>query len=314
MIRSMTGYASTRLEWAGESYQIEMKSLNHRFLDLKLRMPRDFIRFEPEIRARIEAKIKRGALDVWIERQGQSKSESAFHYSEERARMAFGVLNRIRDQFQIREEVRLQDLVSFPEVISKNPPAGDSGVSGGSATLEVSPEMKAALEGALSAALQSLVEMKLAEGARLKTALLAMVLSLKEAHARLLTQRDLIRTRAREKTQKRIEQCFDAYPTGDEKLRALIETRVAQEISYILEKLDVEEELTRFIGHVHAIEQELSGQRDQGVGKRLDFLFQELNREINTLGNKSQDLEISKEVIELKMKVEQMREQSLNLE
>ena len=91
-----------------------------------------------------------------------------------------------------------------------------------------------------------------------------------------------------------------------------METRIAQEISYALDKLDVEEELTRFKGHIDQIETLLT----QGghVGKKLDFLFQELNREINTLGNKAQDLDVSQDVISLKMWVEQMREQSLNLE
>ena len=172
--------------------------------------------------------------------------------------------------------------------------------------------MKTELETAVDQGLDALLQMKRSEGARLKDALIEIVQNLESARERLLKQREVIRNRAKEKVRKRIEVCFEAYPTEDERLRALMETRISQEISYVLEKLDIEEELTRFIGHVRAIRDLLAS--GGAVGKRLDFLFQELNREINTLGNKSQDLEISKEVIELKMWVEQMREQSLNLE
>jgi uncharacterized protein (TIGR00255 family) len=172
--------------------------------------------------------------------------------------------------------------------------------------------MKVEIETAVDQGLDALLQMKRSEGARLKNALMEIVQNLETARERLLKQREVIRNRAKEKVRKRIEVCFEAYPTVEERLRALMETRISQEISATLEKLDIEEELTRFIGHVRAI-QDLLGSGG-AVGKRLDFLFQELNREINTLGNKSQDLEVSMEVIELKMWVEQMREQSLNLE
>jgi uncharacterized protein (TIGR00255 family) len=154
--------------------------------------------------------------------------------------------------------------------------------------------------------------MRKAEGGKLRDALLSIMSLFRGSYTKFLGLREEIRGRARDKIKKRIEQCFESYGTTDEKLRALMETRIAQEISYALDKLDVEEELTRFKGHIDEIEKLL---RVGGpVGKKLDFMFQELNREINTLGNKSQDLGVSQEVIELKMWIEQMREQSLNLE
>ncbi len=304
MIQSMTGYASTRFESGGDVFKLELKTLNHRFLDLKIRMPRDLAPFEAGLKSLIESKLKRGSVDVWIERQNSQKPENQVHYNESQAGLAFQLLNRMREQFKIREEVSLRDLVSFPDVLGK---------SGADARDETTlQKMKSEIEVAISTGLDFLIEMKRSEGTRLRDALLQILQNLEDSRERLLRQRDLIRARAKEKVRKRVNLCFEAYPTSDERLRALLETRIAQEITYALEKLDIEEELTRFIGHVRATRELLAA--GGAVGKRLDFLFQELNREINTLGNKSQDLEISKEVIELKMWVEQMREQSLNLE
>jgi uncharacterized protein (TIGR00255 family) len=304
MIQSMTGYASSRFEAGGEAFKLELKTLNHRFLDLKVRVPRDLAPLEPALKTLVESRLKRGSVDVWIERQNASKSESAVQYNPSQARVAFEVLNRIREEFAIRDEIGIRDLINFPEVLSKTSQEGRD-----EAALKT---LWNEMEGALQAGMDSLLQMKRAEGARLADALLAIVRSLEESRERLLEQRDVIRLRAKEKVRRRIEMCFEAYPTGEERLRALLETRISQEITYALERLDIEEELTRFQGHLHAIRELLES--GGAVGKRLDFLFQELNREINTLGNKSQDLEISKEVIDLKMRVEQMREQSLNLE
>ncbi|MBU6154458.1 MAG: YicC family protein [Bdellovibrionales bacterium] len=304
MIHSMTGYASSRFESGGDGFKLELKTLNHRFLDLKIRMPRDLAPLEPSIKALVESRLKRGSVDLWIERQSSSKGDATSLYNEPQARVAFEALNRMREQFGIREEIGIRDLISFPDVISRPMPEGKD-----EAALQ---RMRLEMENAVASGLESLIRMKQAEGGRLAKALLGIVQGLEDSHQRLLQQRDVIRNRAKEKVRRRIELCFEAYPTVEERVRSLLETRISQEITHALEKLDIEEELTRFHGHLLAIRELLEA--GGAVGKRLDFLFQELNREINTLGNKSQDLEISKEVIDMKMRVEQMREQSLNLE
>ena len=308
MIVSMTGFASRIFTHGEETYKMELKSLNHRFLDLKVRIPRDLAPFETPVKAALEAGIKRGSIDLWIERQsgtkGDGKSDAGFRVDEERARSAHASLESLRVRLGLQEPVTLRDVISFPEVVIR---AGAE---------ERDSAQLAALESRLLAELGQLIrdltDMRKSEGGRLQEALLAIVAGFRESHGKFLMLRDEIRNRARDKVRKRIEQCFEAYPTSDERLRALMETRIAQEISAVLDRLDVEEELTRFKGHIDAIETLLKN--GGAVGKKLDFLFQELNREINTLGNKSQDLGVSGEVIELKTRIEQMREQSLNLE
>jgi uncharacterized protein (TIGR00255 family) len=305
-VRSMTGFASGTFSVGESAYKLEIKTLNHRFLDLKLRIPRDFGPLEALLKGAVESRLSRGTVDLWIERVGTpgQRPEALINLNETLAERAFEALNRLRERMGIQKPVEVSDLLAIPELFSKQ--------SSEEKTPEQQEQLKQALQNSLEEVLARLLHMRQEEGARLKTALLAIVTELGATHERLHAHRDAIRSRAAEKIRRRIEQCFESYPTSDERIRALLETRVGQEISYALEKLDVEEELTRFRGHVQAVEELL--RKGGSVGKKLDFLFQELNREINTLGNKSQDLEISREVIELKIKVEQMREQSLNLE
>jgi uncharacterized protein (TIGR00255 family) len=305
VIHSMTGFSTRTVNVLGEPYKIELKSLNHRFLDLKLRIPRNFYAHEAQIKSLVEQKINRGSVEVWIERQNAGKNETLFRVNEALAEGAFKSLNELRHKFRISDEVSLRDIVSFPDVIEK---------SGGALELDADDAKVFATEilNSLREGIESLSDMRAQEGSKLRDALLHIVSELKNSHGRLLAARSQLQKAAQIKIKKRIEQCFEAYATSDEKLRALMETRIAQEITYAMEKMDIEEELTRFVGHVQQIEALL---KTGGlVGKKLDFMFQELNREVNTLGNKAQDLGVSQDVIDLKMKIEQMREQSLNLE
>ncbi len=304
MIHSMTGFATRSFSFQGETYKIELKSLNHRFLDLKIRMPKTFGVFEPSLKALVESKLKRGSVDIWIERTSTGDADSQIKINEKNAHAAFKVLSELRHQFQIEEAITIRDLVSFPDVVEKN--------AGVILTKDEEASLSHELKHHLSHALDDLIKMRSQEGEKLRTALLSVIAQFKKAHGEFIQMRDQIQERAKTKIKKRVDQCFEAYGTIDERLRALMESRIAQEISYTLEKLDIEEELTRYKGHVDQIEEllKLGGQ----VGKKLDFMFQELNREINTLGNKAQDLGVSQEVISLKMWIEQMREQSLNLE
>lgn len=303
-ILSMTGYASRTFSYLDQNYKIELKSLNHRFLELKLRTPREWSSFETSLRSLVESKLKRGSVEFWVERVSIGGAANEIQVNLKQAEYAHQLLSDLSLRFNLSEKVSLRDLVTFPEVVGK----GNSV----SLTDEQLGQLKTLLLDEGAKALDDLVKMRGQEGAKLQTALLAIVEQFRLAHGRFVALRDQIRKRAQEKIRKRIEQCFEAYSTPDSQMRALMETRIAQEISYALDKLDIEEELTRFIGHVTEIEKILKA--GGHVGKKLDFMFQELNREINTLGNKAQDLEVSQDVISLKMWVEQMREQSLNLE
>ncbi|MBS1960118.1 MAG: YicC family protein [Bdellovibrionales bacterium] len=306
MIASMTGYASRVFNFQGVLYKIEIKSLNHRFLELKLRTPREWMPLETTIRSFIESKVKRGSVEMWIERAHDAHNQVACEIQINGAQVehAFKQLTEVRKRLRLEEPITIRDIMTFPDVIAKGvvTPIADDALD------DLSEVITEELDGAI----KDLVAMRSSEGIKLQKALLIITSQLKKTYDKLIGLRTQIQKRAQEKVRRRIEQCFEAYSSVDAQMRALMESRIAQEIAYSLEKVDIEEELTRFKGHVEAIEKLL---RDGGpIGKKLDFLFQELNREVNTLGNKSQDLDVSQDVILIKTWIEQLREQSLNIE
>ncbi len=305
MICSMTGYATKMFHYNGENYKIEIKSLNHRFLDLKFRMPKEWASIETSARALFESKMKRGSVELWVERTNDSKKDSLdIKINIPQAEKAMELFRELQRKFKITDPISLKDLITFPDVIVKHtsPYLSEESIT----------ELREMFMDELSVALDDLVKMRAQEGEKTKRAMLMVLENFKNTHLRFLNLRVQMQKKAQEKVKKRIEQCFESFTTPDAQMRALMETRIAQEVSLTLDKMDIEEELNRFRGHVDQIEHLMS--IGGLIGKKLDFMFQELNREVNTLGNKAQDLDISHDVIELKTWLEQLREQSLNLE
>ncbi len=301
----MTGYASRLFYYNGENYKIEIKTLNHRFLELKFRMPKEWVSIESSVRTLFESKLKRGSVELWVERTSDSKRDvNEVKLNLPQAEKAMELYRELQRKFKITEPVNIKDLISFPDVLSKPsaPHMSDEAVA----------DLKEVFLEELSIVLEDLVKMRSQEGEKIKKSMLGVVDNFKKTHLRFLNLRIQMQKRASEKVKKRIEQCFESFTTPDAQMRALMETRIAQEVSLTLDKMDIEEELNRFKGHVDQIEHLMS--IGGLIGKKLDFMFQELNREVNTLGNKAQDLDVSHDVIELKTWLEQLREQSLNLE
>jgi uncharacterized protein (TIGR00255 family) len=305
MICSMTGYASRLFYFNGENYKIEVKTLNHRFLELKFRMPKEWVSLEASVRTLFESKMKRGSVELWVERANDNKNNGTeIKVNIPQAEKAMELFREIQRKFKITDPVTLKDLLGFPDVITK-PTAPHL-------SEEAIVELKEVFMEELSFVVDDLVKMRGQEGEKIKKSMMGVIEQFKNTHLRFLNLRVQMQKRAQEKVKKRVEQCFESFTTPDAQMRALMETRIAQEITFTLDKMDIEEELNRFKGHVDQIEHlmNIGGL----IGKKLDFMFQELNREVNTLGNKAQDLDISHDVIELKTWLEQLREQSLNLE
>lgn len=305
MICSMTGFSSKIFSFNGENYKIEMKTLNHRFLEIKVRAPKEWSVLEPVIKSAVESKLKRGSVDVWIEKAGDQKnSTNDVKLNIHQAEKAMAVFTELQKKFKITDPISVRDLINFPEVLSKPTSASLSD--------EMLSELKLVVAEEAGLVLAELVKMRASEGEKIRKSIVTVLEQFRNAHLRFLNIRINLQRKAQEKVKKRVEQCFESFTTPDAQMRALMETRIAQEIAFTLDKMDIEEELNRFRGHVDEIEHMMM--IGGLIGKKLDFMFQELNREINTLGNKAQDLDISHEVIELKTWVEQLREQSLNLE
>ncbi len=300
-VRSMTGFCSVEGSVGGHAYRLEMKALNHRFLDLKLRLPRELGTHELAVRQALQSRFSRGALEVKLERRAEATAETpAIQVNLPLARAYHEALSRVAAELRLPDGPRLRDIVAQPEVLSRG--------SAEAPAEELWPE----LERLIDAGVAKLTEMRETEGAHLAETLLAAMRENESAIARVSRRREECRSQYDARVRERVKAVFDAYPMAQESTQSVLETRVAQELAMLLDRTDVQEELTRFTGHVEHFRKTLAG--GGPVGRKLDFILQELNREINTLGNKAQDLSIGEEVVALKVRLEQIREQVMNLE
>ncbi|MCC7442089.1 MAG: YicC family protein [Bdellovibrionales bacterium] len=302
-IRSMTGFASVEGALRGRSFRAEIKALNHRFLEVKVRLPRALASCEQAARQWVQKRLARGAVDLKIEPiSGASQMATDWRINSQALEYYCGEMRKLARDLGVTSEIRVSELMQLPDAL----------VRAGEGESDLSAIEAAELEPLVQKALGSLLKMRETEGAALAQVLVKSLDQLAERSQRLRQLRETGRGRSQEQLGKKIRAAFEAHPVQGQGLQAAIESRVSQELALLLERTDVEEELSRLEGHLnHAREVLLSG---GPVGRKLEFLFQEMHREVNTLANKAQDLEMSSEAVEAKILVEQLREQSLNVE
>jgi uncharacterized protein (TIGR00255 family) len=287
-VASMTGFARQEASGAFGTLVCELRSVNHRFLDLSLRLPEACRSLEPELRAALTAQLRRGKVDCTVTHRAPDSSQ---------ARMVLdaGVLQQLLDlagQVSARApgETRLQliDVLRWPGVLAEDP--------------TLSEQLGEALRQLFAAAVRDLQGARQREGDRLaaliaeRCAQLATLVSATQQRLPELQQR--VRTRLQERL---------AELGG-----TLNPERLEQEVVLLLQRLDVVEELDRLVGHIEEARRQLTA--PEAAGRRLDFLLQEFNREANTLASKSQDLDTTRCAVEMKVLIEQMREQVQNIE
>jgi uncharacterized protein (TIGR00255 family) len=299
----MTGYGSVEGTVGQQRVRVEAKALNHRFLDLKVRLPRELAAAEMPLRAAVQSRFSRGAIDLKVERaapEGTAASEPAIQPNLSLAANYFEALITIQKTLGLSDPIRTVDVASFPDVMSR-------------AAAEIPPEEAwKRLEPVVEQALARLAEDRAREGAALRRVLAGALDELGAKLSFLRERRAACESQCRDRVRDKVKAVFDAYPVAAQSAQAALESRISQELALLIDRTDVEEELVRFEGHLAHFRKVL----DEGgpVGRKLDFVLQELGREVNTLGNKAQDLQIGEEVVELKVRLEQMREQVMNLE
>jgi uncharacterized protein (TIGR00255 family) len=288
MVASMTAYArqSGQGEWGRAIWEI--RSVNHRFLDLSLRLPEELRVLESSVRERIDAHVKRGKLDCTLRMEGGQRTGAPISVNEDLLRQLLDACARINRQIDAPAPVSATELLRWPGVI-----AGDI------------PDMETLgreLLGLLDSTLQSLVEARLREGEKLKALIEQRCADAAGRVDALRAQLPAIMDGLKNRMLTRIRE----IATGVDP------TRLEQETALLLQKLDVAEELDRLDAHLAEVRRVLN--EDKVAGRRLDFLMQELNREANTLGSKSAHLDTTGASVELKLLIEQMREQVQNIE
>lgn len=303
IISSMTGFGTAEGSIGDVKYRIEVKTLNHRFLDVKLKLPRELHSADSFVRARIQSKFTRGAIEFKIERiQEASATAPAIHVQPniELAKSYSDALRLIQKATGVSGEMSAAQIAAFPDVLSRQ------------ATEFSSEEAWKKLEPFVNQVLDSLATMRAYEGKNLAQVLTDGAHDMESKIQLLRQKREQVVGRYPEKIKEKVRGIFEMYPLENAPLTAVLESRISQELAILMDRTDIEEELVRFQGHLDHLRKIL---KEGGpVGRKLDFVLQELGREINTLGNKAQDYFMSEEVVQVKVKLEQLREQVMNLE
>ena len=292
MIKSMTGYGRVEAVCDGRNIVVEAKSVNHRFLEIALRMPAGLYPLEMEYKKKIGERFKRGRIDVSIRLEGEGAEPSRVNLNMEVARNYFDVLIRLKNEFNISEPISLKNLTSFRDIFT--PPA----------ETQLDAAFLNQVEMTLQEALSMLVNMRQDEGISLFSDMQMRLRAIGETM-------ETIRSRAPQvvlEYQKRLSERIKELTAGFD----LDAARLAQEVAIMADRCDITEEIVRMQSHIGQFEALL--QSDEAEGRKIDFLLQEMNREINTIGSKGNDVEIARLVIDAKSELGKLREQAQNIE
>ena len=292
MVKSMTGFG--RHELSTEEYRIsaEMKSVNHRYLDLSVKMPRRFNSFESGIRALLKDYVQRGKVDLFIAYEDYTQSRMSLKYNASLAAEYMGYFRAMAEQFSIPDDVSVTSLARFPEIFSMEQEPEDE------------EQIWHILEEAVSGAASRFVESRIREGESLKKDLLGKLDAMEGMLDELERRSPAVVSEYREKLAAKVQELLGSS--------SIDESRIVTEATIFADKICTDEETVRLRSHIEATRAELSA--GGSVGRKLDFIAQEMNREANTILSKANDLEISDCAISLKTEIEKIREQIQNIE
>ena len=291
MIKSMTGYGKANLNKDEKEYQIEIKSVNHRYLDISVKMPRVLSYLEEEVKKEIATKVKRGKIDVFITFQNKQVEGKEIKINTEIAKIYIDELKKLAKQEGILDNIEVTEISKLPDVLSIENKQEDETIK--NELLEV-----------VKVATENLVMMRSMEGSRIAEDLRIRIKAIQEK----VKEISLLSTRLIEEYVVKLEGRIKEILKNQE----VDESRLAQEVVIYADKCSVEEEITRLNSHISQFEKLLSS--EEAVGKKLDFMIQEMNRETNTIGSKANNLEITNDVIDVKTELENVREQIQNIE
>ena len=291
MIKSMTGYGKANLSENLREYQVEIKSVNHRYLDISIKMPRVLSYLEEEVKKEIASKVKRGKIDVFITFENNYTEGKEIKINTEIAQIYINELKKLAKQEEISANIEVTEISKFPDVLAiKNNQEDET--------------IKNELIQTVSEATEKLVQMRATEGNKIAEDLLVRINIIKGKIKEISSLSTGLIEEYVVKLEGRIKEIL--------KNQEIDETRLAQEVVIYADKCSVEEEVTRLESHILQFEKLLNS--EEAIGKKLDFIIQEMNRETNTIGSKANNLEITNEVIDVKTEIENIREQVQNIE
>ena len=293
MIRSMTGYGKGNLSCEGREYQIEIKSVNHRYLDLSIKIPRSISYLEEDIKKKISEKVKRGKIDVFVTFENNSQECKSIKINKEIAKVYIEQLKELATDENISSNIEVTEISKFPDVLSISVDETDEKIK------------KEVLE-TVEEATKKIIEMKKIEGEKILQDLLKRISNIEKKINEISQKSTGLIEEYVVKLEKRIKEILKS----DE----IDKSRLAQEVVIYADKCSIEEEVTRLKSHIYQFKNIITITENETIGKKLDFIIQEMNRETNTIGSKANNLDITNGVIDIKTELEDIREQVQNIE
>lgn len=293
-MKSMTGYGRGECTLYNRKFVVEIKAVNHRYNDINIKMPRTMLVYEDAIKKAITSKVFRGKIDVYVNFESFSEDDINITVNDNLAKGYISALDELRNKFNIEDNITLDIVAKFPDIITVNK---------GITNEEAGKEIFACLMNATIDAIDNFVEMRLKEGETLK----------KNIHEKLETifnAVNKINNRAPEVAKDYRKRLEDKLKELDEV--QVDESRILTEVLIFSDKACIDEEITRLYSHIEQMNSII--EESVPVGRKLDFLVQEMNREVNTIGSKSNDIEITNIIVDTKSEIEKIREQIQNIE
>lgn len=291
-MKSMTGYGMALVKSENYMTKVEVKSVNSRYLELNLRVPKDFMSIEDKIRQEVKSKLKRGKVDLYLSYDVQNPDLQELSINKDLAKAYYRDMEDLRNTLEIEEKITLKDIVLLEGVLKK------------SSTNETDKELLNQVLKTVRVAVENLDEMRIAEGENLKKDLKTKVVNIEE----IVEEIKLLSPKVIEENEKKLTENIYERLKGED----LDLPRLTTELAIMADKLSIDEEITRLTSHISQFNDIIKD--TDSVGRKIDFLLQEFNREANTIGSKTTSSEILKLVVNLKSEIEKLREQIQNIE
>lgn len=292
MIKSMTGFGRSEIERGNRKITVEIKSVNHRFLENSIKMPKKLNIFEARIRDTIKKYASRGKIDVFITYEDNSESNVSLKFNESIAREYMNIFRQMEERFNIRNDITVGALSRYPEVITMEESQEDE------------EELWNFINEAIEEACKGLSDTRIIEGENLKNDLLLKLDHMEELVSYIETKNPQIIEDYKKKLEAKMEEILSDADID--------KNRIASEVIIYADKVCVDEETVRLRSHIEHARKCLN--EDGGIGRKMDFIAQEMNREANTTLSKANNIEISNAAIDLKTEIEKIREQIQNIE
>ena len=291
MVKSMTGYGKSSLSIDTREYQVEIKSVNHKYIDTNIKMPRIISYLEEDIRKIITSKLKRGKIDIFISFENYSKDGNDIQINSNLAKMYIQNLKKLAEEESISANIEVTEITKLPDVLTIKSNIDEN-------------QIKSELLQTVEEAINNLINMRQGEGERISRDILSKISQIEDKKQEIFMLSTGLIDEYVVKLEARIKEIL--------KTEEVDKSRLMQEVVIYADKCSVEEEITRLTSHIEQLRNLINS--NEPNGKKMDFIIQEMNRETNTIGSKAYNLEITNRVVDIKTILEDIREQIQNIE